>query len=253
MAHRRCRDFGGRSGARIPCGSPPGPGSGGLGVQGGDADEVVDRSGPQEPDSVALQADVAQLASAGDRLHPAEGFLDSFADAQAGHVAVVPSGPSVDGAAPVAGVLGHVRGHLQGAAAGDEARRVEPLSPPTVRRRARAGSRASRVSAVSRSAYPVAEVSSMSAISALRFSMRRWPASLSLAATPLPLRARRASGSVVEWWVSLLRFSPWSSTSAFRPGAGGPPLPPPSLGRKLLCEAQASSRVPSTLKCSPEM
>ena len=33
---------------------------------------------------------------------------------------------------------------------------------------------------------------------------------------------------------------------------GGPLLPSSSLGRKLLCEAQASSRVPSTLKCWPE-
>jgi len=152
------------------------PGSGGLGVQGGDADEVVHRSGHQEPGSVALQTDVAQLASTGDRLHPAEGFLDSFANAQADHVARVRRGACVDRAAPVGGVLGHVRGHAQRATAGDEVPGGVVVLAGTVRRRARCGNRRSKVSAVSRSASPVAALSSMSTISALRCSMGRWPA-----------------------------------------------------------------------------
>ena len=57
----------------------------------------------------------------------------------------------------------------------------------------------------------------------------------------------RASASVVLWWVSLQRCCPLKSTSGLRPG--GVPLSS-SLRLKLLCEAQASISVPSTLKCS---
>ena len=53
-----------------------GGGSGELGVEGGDADQVVDGGGDTEPGPVALSAAVAQLAAAGDGLDPAEGFLD---------------------------------------------------------------------------------------------------------------------------------------------------------------------------------
>jgi hypothetical protein len=71
------------------------------------------------------------------------------------------------------------------------------------------------------------------------------------------LRASRASGSVVLWCVSLLRFSPLKSTISLRPppaapapgssssGGGGA-----SFGRKLFSDALASSSVPSTVKWS---
>ena len=56
---------------------------------------------------------------------------------------------------------------------------------------------------------------------------------------------------MVERCVRLLRGKPRKSTSLLRPpemaGGGGP-----CLGLKLLCEAHASSRVPSTEKCSEE-
>ena len=61
-------------------------------------------------------------------------------------------------------------------------------------------------------------------------------------------------GSVVEQWVWLLRFSPWKFTVGFEPS----PVPAvggcwsPSTRRKLFCPAHASSRVPSTVKCSSE-
>src|SRR5713226_3159607 len=62
-----------------------------------------------------------------------------------------------------------------------------------------------------------------------------------------------ASGSVVEQWVWLLRFSRWKFTVGFDPS------PVPVVGgwwsstrRKLFCPAHASSRVPSTVKCSSE-
>ena len=70
----------------------------------------------------------------------------------------------------------------------------------------------------------------------------------SFASWPALLRNNRASGSVVEACVRFERFSPWKSRSPLLPGAVGPPEP--SFGRKLFSEAQASIRVPSTLKCS---
>jgi branched-chain amino acid transport system substrate-binding protein len=64
--------------------------------------------------------------------------------------------------------------------------------------------------------------------------------------------AGRASGSVVEEWVSFLRFSPWKSRSALRPWLWSSPFPaggpPPSFGTKLFMLAQASISVPSTEK-----
>ena len=69
-----------------------------------------------------------------------------------------------------------------------------------------------------------------------------------MAGWPGPLRYNRASGSVVEACVSLLRFSPWKSRSPLRPGAGG--SPPPSLVRKLFMLTQASISVPSSEKWS---
>ena len=43
-------------------------------------------------------------------------------------------------------------------------------------------------------------------------------------ASPLLLRASRASGSLVDWWVALLRFSPLKSASGLRvPSSGGSP------------------------------
>jgi hypothetical protein len=64
------------------------------------------------------------------------------------------------------------------------------------------------------------------------------------------LRISRASGSVVEACVSLLRFSPWKSRSPLRPASGGEPLP--SFGRKLFMLAHASISVPSTEKWSSD-
>ena len=48
--------------------------------------------------------------------------------------------------------------------------------------------------------------------------------------------------------MALERLSPWKSTSGLRPSPDGGPFP--SLGLKLLIEAQLSSSVPSTVKWS---
>lgn len=57
----------------------------------------------------------------------------------------------------------------------------------------------------------------------------------------LPLRADRASGPAVDSCVSLLRGLP-------RKSAASSPAPP--FGRKRLYEAQTSSSIPCTQKCS---
>src|SRR5680860_815986 len=90
-----------------------------------------------------------------------------------------------------------------------------------------------------------------------RFCTTVCPAEASLASLPLPLRASRASGSVLEAWVVFERGSPWKSTLGFLPvprvGTSPPSWSSPSsLGRKLFKEAAASIKVPSTLKCSRE-
>jgi hypothetical protein len=81
-----------------------------------------------------------------------------------------------------------------------------------------------------------------------RCSISTCPTEQSFASWPVPLRYSRASGSVVEAWLSLVRRSPWKSRLPLRPPVGG--APGSSLGRKLFIEAQASTRLPSTLKCS---
>jgi hypothetical protein len=70
--------------------------SGWCGVEGGDADEVVDSGGDLEPGPVALSADVAELAASADGLDPAEGFFDPFPDPHAHLVPGVSGGATVD-------------------------------------------------------------------------------------------------------------------------------------------------------------
>ncbi|MNF88062.1 hypothetical protein D3C84_705470 [compost metagenome] len=102
--------------------------------------------------------------------------------------------------------------------------------------------------AASTSARPLNSVHSTSTIRPLRCSIIVCAMCARRLASPLLLRASRASGSVVDWWVALLRFSPLKSASGLRvPSSGGSP---PSFLMKDLCEAQASISVPSTLKCS---
>ena len=84
--------------------------SGWHGVEGGDADEVVDGGGDAEPGPVALSASVAEFAATGDGLDPAEGFLDPFADPHADGVTGVAGGAPVDGGALPGGVRGDVGG-----------------------------------------------------------------------------------------------------------------------------------------------
>ena len=100
-------------------------GDGSLGVECGDADQVVDRGGHLEPGSVALSASVAELASAGDGLGPPEWFLDAFADPLTHLVPGVSSGSRVDRG--VSGVRRDVRGEPELADVGDEPFRVVGL------------------------------------------------------------------------------------------------------------------------------
>src|SRR6266498_1876866 len=92
----------------------------GGGVQCDDAEDVVDSPGHEEPGSVSSFADVAQLATAGDGLDPAERFLDAFSVALTDLMAGVAGGAPVDGAAPVGGVGRDVRSDPEVADLGDE-------------------------------------------------------------------------------------------------------------------------------------
>src|SRR5918993_3203152 len=80
----------------------------GLGVEGGDPEDVVGGPREQEPGSVALSASVAELAAPGDGLDPAEGFLDPGPDPLAGPVPGVAGGATVDRGTPVRRVRGDV-------------------------------------------------------------------------------------------------------------------------------------------------
>src|ERR687884_340325 len=102
------------------------------------------------------------------------------------------------------------------------------LSAPSVIR-PHPGTSPTMASAASRSAVPVACVVSVSTTGPLRFSISRWPMWQSLDACPRALRWSRASGSVVEACVALLRRSPRKPRSPLRPGPGG--SSPPPLGR----------------------
>src|SRR6266516_3479860 len=68
------------------------------------------------------------------------------------------------------------------------------------------------------------------------------------------LRMSRASGSVVDACVWLVRSSPRKLTVGLPGSSGGGRSPgASSRGRKLLSEAHASIKVPSTVKCSVEI
>ena len=103
----------------------------------------------------------------------------------------------------------------------------------------------------SRSAVPLACVKRALTTNPLRFSISTWPMWHSWAAAPSDFLNSRQSGSVVERWVALPRFSFLKFTVALRvPSAGG--AGGSSLRLKLLWEAQASISVPSTVKWSSE-
>ena len=71
-------------------------GSGGLGVESGDADQVVDGGVDLEPGWVALSADVSELAASADGLDPPERFLDPFPDPLRDGVSGVAGGACID-------------------------------------------------------------------------------------------------------------------------------------------------------------
>src|SRR3954464_13881709 len=94
----------------------------------------------------------------------------------------------------------------------------------------------------------------MFAHSPFRFSISTCAEKASFAYHPLPFLYRRASGSVVDWWVSLQRFSPWKSTVGLNGSSGGRrSLDFSFLDRKLFIDAHASMSVPSTVKWSADI
>ena len=113
-------------------------------------------------------------------------------------------------------------------------------------------------SAASRSALPVAWLTSLATTRPLRFSMTQWPMKLRKAPTPGAFLNNRASSSLVERWVWLESNNPRKSTLArflavvegvpnpLLSLGGGGPSSRPSIRFSELWDAQARSRVPST-------
>jgi hypothetical protein len=172
--------------------------------------QVVHGQGKGEHPAHAPHAAMARLTKQADGLGPAEDLFHPFALLLTDRIAGMARRPLIDGTATVGGVLGHVRRDLLRAQGGDEAGRSYPLSAPSV--------------------APAGRFRAM--------------------ATARLLRAKRASGSVVEPWVALKRRSPWKSTVGL-PGSrgGGRGV---SFRRKLFSPAHASIKVPSTVKCSAD-
>src|SRR5258708_25976377 len=102
----------------------------GLGVEGGDSEEVVGGAGEEEPGSVPLPTFVAELAAAGDGFDPAEGFFDPGPDRLTDTVSGVPCGASVDGAAPAGRGRGPRRGDARGPAGSAKTGGVPALFGP---------------------------------------------------------------------------------------------------------------------------
>src|SRR3954469_22002502 len=195
----------------------------------------------------ALDSLEAGLAEETHRLRPAEDLLDAFPDALTDRVPRMPRRAAIKrGAMSID--HGNVRRDVALSACLDEIERVIAGSPASVIGCEPGRCSSSICSAASRSAVPLARVTSRSTISPLRFSIRACCANESFASLPSPLRARRALGSVVVSCVSLQRRSPKSTVGLPGSSGGGPFLL--SLGLKLFTHAQASTSVPSTVKCS---
>ena len=197
----------------------------------GQPDQVAGRGGEGEQPADPGGAPVSGLAKAARGLHPAERLLDALADPLAERVAGMARDPAVDRRA-ARGVLRDMRRDVEDTDGGDEVRGIIALVGAECGRW-RPVWPASMAPAAARSAVPVAAVSMASTSSPLWFSMSRWPIWQSFASLPRPRRIKRASGSVVEAWVALVRFSPWKSRSALRPPPAGGSSSAASLGLKL--------------------
>ena len=195
------------------------------------ANQIVGRNGkgenPLDPD----HSPVAGFAQASYRLEPPEYLLYSLALAQADSIALMTGRAAIDCGVLLLTTWGmtlfarhfFTNSLVSYALSAATVARLLPGISSIISR------------AASRSQVPVAWVTSPSTAKPLRFSISTWPVKESLASLPLPFLARRASGSVVEAWVALERFSPWKSTSSLRPWAGGS-----SEGDRLLDENSSS-------------
>ena len=157
----------------------------------------------------------------GDRLQPSALF-NQLPLLLTDRVSLVPRGMSVDGAAPTPlRVLRHVRCHLHVPAFAHEISGVIRLV------------RTDRDSMHARNLFQHQHCCMTLGGASGREDFRRDDESVAVLCQqvpvvaqlgltfPLPLRARRASGSVVDPWVSLLRFSPWKSTVGLPGSSGG--------------------------------
>ena len=173
-----------------------------------------------------LDTAMPQLPQASDGLHPPKDLFHELPFPLTDVIARMPRGPAVD--RTPASLLRHVGRDLQHADVSHKARHVVTLVRPDRTAGGRAGLQQQRAAA--RSAVPVAWVAQTLATSPCRLSSSTWPRYASLASFPPPFRCSIASGSVVDWCVSLRRRSPWKLTVGFPGSSGDRSAPRPGSG-----------------------
>ena len=202
------------------------------------ADQVRGRGGESELPIDEWDAAMPELAQTTDGLHPPKDLFHEFSFPLTHVITRMPGGPTIN--RPPADLLRHVGRDVPDADIGDEARHIVALvcSDRAARRRAGLQQQCRRLAF----GGPRAWVAQTLATSPCRLSNSRWPRDASFASFPWPFRCSIASGSVVDWCVSLRRRSPWKSTVGF-PGSSGGALGAASRHRKLFRLAQASNCV----------
>jgi len=158
---------------RFPCGRSL---SSGPREQGAQPDQVVRRCVEGEDPIHQYRAAMVELAQQSDGLHPPEGLFDQLSFSLTDRVSGVTRRAAIDRAAATIGlrILRDVRRDIQLARLSDKVARVVVLVAAE-RRSTPIRQIPSIVSAASRSAVPVAAVTSASTIKPCRFSVRRCP------------------------------------------------------------------------------
>ena len=172
-----------------------------------DAHQIVSRRGEGEHPADLLQSSMPQLAQQPHGFHPAKYLFDPLALSLAHPIAVVAGGALVDGAAALGIILRHVRGDVHVPQLADEIMNVIALVG-SQRDAAVAGNVLGHQQRGIAFGCTVGLRGARGDHQPVAVLGQQMPAIASTAALPRLLRASMASGSVVDLWVSLLRFSP---------------------------------------------
>src|SRR6266568_3341762 len=221
--------------------------SGGTKAQVFHSYQVVGRSVKVKLPANLLNTAVHGLTYSADGLHPTKAFFDPFSDSLADGIVRMIGCPTINGRLPVGVVLGNMRRDLEiakfldefggvvafVAAQGNTPGRPGQFFYHCLCRFALAGTGCCGYLGLDDQAATILH-QGVSLVAELRF-------------LGLAFAVEAGIRMVTDAWVSFLSFLPLKSTVSFLPPPtdGGP-----SLGLKLLMEAHASIKVPSTVKCS---